>query len=797
MLELRNYSIKRKLTWMNMLVSCAALLVASTAFLAYELVAFSRTMVRNLSIQAQMVASSSASALLFSDPESAGKTLSALRVDPNVLYGGIYTPGGEPFAMYWLDRNAEVVPPLPAFGNQIEAHWFTNKHLGLIRSIVFQGKRIGTVYIRSDLRELKGRLTLYVGIVAIVLLMSLMAALVLSSPFQRTLARPIVQLAEIAGIVSREKNYSVRAPASQDHDEIAILIEAFNEMLAQIQRRDADLQQAHERLNLALKSSGVGTWSLLIAENTVIWDDYIPPLFGLESGMFSGKYEDFLNLVHPEDRERLRNRVADSIERNDSYNAEFRVIWPDGSIHALSARGKVYCDQMGRAMRMTGVCWDISERKRAEEERKALLASEQEARRTAELLNRVGPMLLGELDLKKLTQKVSDLATQLSGAQFGAFSRVVVNGNGTSQMAYIFSGALREAFGDVARPQNTDVPSPGFSERTIVRSDDITKHAGEGKFPFEMSDRNLPVRSYLGVPVVSRSGEVMGALSFGHCSPAMFTERHEQLVLGISAQAAIAIDNAHLFEQVREGRLRAEETSVTLRRVNSDLEQFVYSAYHDLHEPLRMVSIYTQKLKKEYGGKLGPVADLYIRYTVQGSKRMEQLVRDLVTYTESARDSLEPVAPLETEVALASAISSLQGALTESAASISHECLPRVKMLRAHLEQVFLNLIANAIKYRGEEPPKIKIQAERGQTEWIFSVQDNGIGIDPQYGEHIFGLFKRLHSAEEYSGTGIGLAICRKIVQRYGGRIWVESELRKGATFFFAVPDGEAQTARE
>jgi PAS domain S-box-containing protein len=608
-----------------------------------------------------------------------------------------------------------------------------------------------------------------------------------------------VQLAEIAGIVSREKNYSVRAPTNHNLGEIAILVEAFNEMLAQIQGRDAALQQAHERLNLALKSSGVGTWGQGIAENSIAWDDYMAPLFGLKSGMFSGKYEDFLNLVHPEDRERLLSTADDSIASNDSFDAEFRVIWPDGSIHVLSERGKVHRDQTGRPMRMIGVCWDISERKRAEEERKTLLKSEQEARRTAELLNRVGPMLLGELDLKKLTQKVIDLATQLSGAEFGAFARLVVNEDGTSYMLYTFSGAPCEAFAEMPRLADLAGLGPKFSEKIIIRSDDITQGVpvGQPPFPFGVPGCTLPVRSYLGVPVISRFGEVMGGLFFGHYRPAMFTERHEQLVLGIAAQAAIAIDNAHLFEQVRQGRLRAEETSMALRRVNSDLEQFTYLAYHDLREPLRMVKIYTQKLKKEYSAKLGPGADLCIRYTVQGATRMEQLVRDLLTYTHAVSECQEPAPPLSAEIPLASVISSLQQVLAESGGSISHERLPEVKMHRVHLEQLFNNLTANAIKYRGAKPPEIKIRAQRGQTEWVFSVQDNGIGIDRQYREQIFGVFKRLHSAEEYSGTGIGLAICRKIVQRYGGRIWVESELRKGATFLFTVPDGDAGAARE
>jgi signal transduction histidine kinase len=248
MLKFRDYSIKKKLTLMNMVVSATTLLFACMAFGAYELTTLRSNMVESLSIQAQIVGANSASALLFNDAKSAVNTLSALKAAPTVLSGGIYTLAGEPFAVYRRDAGGNNLPLPQMPGGQREEHWFADKELKLIRAIVFQGKLIGTVYIRSDLQEMNDRLVRYVGIVAVVLSLSLTAAFLLLMTFQGAATRPILQLADTARIVSREKNYSVRAPLTDNHDEVGLLIEAFNEMLVQIQARDAALQTSQEEL---------------------------------------------------------------------------------------------------------------------------------------------------------------------------------------------------------------------------------------------------------------------------------------------------------------------------------------------------------------------------------------------------------------------------------------------------------------------------------------------------------------------------------------------------------------------
>ena len=242
MFRFRDYSIAKKLTWMNMLVSGAALLMACAAFVTYGLVVFREALVANLSIQAQVVGTNSISALLFNDPGSAEKTLSALHAAPNIEYAGIYTSDGQPFAAYWRDpaRQESPLPSIPAV--QTEIHWFKDKQITVVRLIVFQGKSAGLVCIRSDLRQWTARLQRYATILVAVLMVSLLAALLTSTVIRRAIADPIVKLAQTAQIVSREKNYSVRAPLTSNHDELAALIATFNEMLAQIQERDTALQ---------------------------------------------------------------------------------------------------------------------------------------------------------------------------------------------------------------------------------------------------------------------------------------------------------------------------------------------------------------------------------------------------------------------------------------------------------------------------------------------------------------------------------------------------------------------------
>lgn len=232
---------------------------------------------------------------------------------------------------------------------------------------------------------------------------------------------------------------------------------------------------------------------------------------------------------------------------------------------------------------------------------------------------------------------------------------------------------------------------------------------------------------------------------------------------------------------------RVRERTAELVRANEELRQFGYAASHDLREPLRTVASYTQLLNRRLEGKFDAEADEFMAYIVESVHRMDSLLSDLLAYSHQLNAGDQTMSSVDTEAVLAGVLMNLDSAIRESGTEITHDPLPNITSDFVQLGQVFQNLVGNSIKYRSGEKPRIHISAEEQEDAWVFSFQDNGIGIDPRYHEQIFGIFKRLHG-REYPGTGIGLALVKRIVERQGGRIWVESEVGKGATFKFTLP---------
>jgi signal transduction histidine kinase len=243
---------------------------------------------------------------------------------------------------------------------------------------------------------------------------------------------------------------------------------------------------------------------------------------------------------------------------------------------------------------------------------------------------------------------------------------------------------------------------------------------------------------------------------------------------------------AEAEDHMRTARKLAKRTE-ELERSNKDLQQFAYVASHDLQEPLRMVSSYVQLLQRRYQGKLDADADDFIGFAVDGATRMQHLIQGLLSYSRINTHG-NPPSPTDVAEVLEQVTTNLRLAIGQSNARITHESLPVVKADATQLVQLFQNLIANAIKFCSALPPQIHITAERKDPHWTFSLKDNGIGLDPQFGDRIFTIFQRLHSRQDYPGTGIGLAICKRIVERHGGSIWVTSAPGEGSTFRFTLP---------
>jgi signal transduction histidine kinase len=264
------------------------------------------------------------------------------------------------------------------------------------------------------------------------------------------------------------------------------------------------------------------------------------------------------------------------------------------------------------------------------------------------------------------------------------------------------------------------------------------------------------------------------------------------------ARLPSAVRTALKEKLLRDERKQAQEELARkvdeLARSNADLEQFAYVASHDLQEPLRMVASYTQLLSERYSGKLDETADKYIGYASEGAVRMQHLIQDLLAFSRVGRAGVT-CQSVDCNAVIDEVLQSLTAAIQESGAVVTHAPLPAVWADTPQLAQVFQNLIGNAIKFRKEAVPEITVLAEKSGPNWLFSVSDNGIGIAPESVENIFVVFQRLHARTEYAGNGIGLAICKKIIERYGGKIWVEAQAGQGSVFKFTLPAALRQEA--
>jgi signal transduction histidine kinase len=323
--------------------------------------------------------------------------------------------------------------------------------------------------------------------------------------------------------------------------------------------------------------------------------------------------------------------------------------------------------------------------------------------------------------------------------------------------------------------------TPGeFSE--LVRKNSYDVVLADYKLPGWNGMESVEIlgREGLDVPVILVSG-ALGELTAVEC---IKQGAADYVLKDHLARLPESVRRAMREKKLRENHNQAQEE---LARSNRDLEQFAYVASHDLQEPLRMVATYTQLLAERYGGKLDADADKYIHYAVDGALRMQKLVHDLLAFSRVGQQGLS-LHSVDSNVVLQAALKNLEAAIQESGAVLQHTFLPVVIADRSQLVHVFQNLIGNAIKFRGSEAPLVRVSAEARGKEWVFSVADNGIGIAAEHAESVFIIFRRLHAREEYPGNGIGLSICKKIIQQHGGRIWVESELGYGSTFKFTLP---------
>jgi PAS domain S-box-containing protein len=368
-MSFQDLPIKRKVVSVIMLTSIVALLLTTVAFAIYDRLSYRQTILRNLATSAAIIADNSTAALMFQDDELAQVNLSALKADSHIVMAALYDHRNRLCARYPTNELVSAFPLNPSEAGQRSEGNYVN----LFQPVIQGDKRVGTLFLKSDLSALSARLQLYGGIALGVLAGSLLVALIISSALQRRITAPILALAEVSRIASERGDYSIRAQKASG-DELGFLTDAFNLMLARIEEQTVALRESEERLRLALEASLTGTWDWNLKSDKITWDNYTHKLFGLTPGSFSGTYEQLLGLVHPEDRPVVEAAVSRTLDRKGDFACDFRVVWPDGSVHNLASQGKALFSGDGRPIRMSGVTLDLSERKQAEEIRSFLAA---------------------------------------------------------------------------------------------------------------------------------------------------------------------------------------------------------------------------------------------------------------------------------------------------------------------------------------------------------------------------------------------------------------------------------------
>ncbi|MGE5399155.1 MAG: CHASE domain-containing protein [Ignavibacteriales bacterium] len=514
---------------------------------------------------------------------------------------------------------------------------------------------------------------------------------------------------------------------------------------------------------------------------------YLSPSFSIILGYTNTELLNLgpADLVHPEDYEKIS-------DWNNTLLSQFRLRKSDNSwIWVEGSRSKI---RMNNNNYSIGIAREITERKKAEDalknekERAEILSGishtfaelslnyqavlDMASKRTAELIGDASIIRLISADKKYLVpisifhpdQKVNDLLHEIMSSEHQA----------------IESGLTGKVLRDL--------------EPLIISEVNIEEIKGNIRTEYLRYLGQFELYSIMIVPLWVGS-QVIGTISVFRISPGRpYTHNDKTFLEELSDRIAIAITNSRLHQEklheIEERTFTEDKLKKTLdelARSNKELENFAYVASHDLQEPLRMISSYTQLIAKRYKDQLDEKADQYIEFTVEGAKRMQQLIHDLLQYSRVATKGKE-FALVNCNVIVKDVLTNLQISIKKNNAVIAYNHLPKVMADDTQLMQLFQNLISNAIKFRSQKPPEIHIDAVEKENDWLFSVSDNGIGIDPQFNERIFVIFQRLHEREEYPGTGIGLAVCKKIVERHGGRIWIKSSVGEGSTFYFTLP---------
>ncbi|MEH2460543.1 GAF domain-containing protein [Nostoc sp.] len=547
------------------------------------------------------------------------------------------------------------------------------------------------------------------------------------------------------------------------------------------------LRESEERWQLALHGNKDGIWDWNLKTNEVFFSTQWKKMLGYKDHEVSTGWDEWTKRIHPDERDFVLQAFQDHFAKKiPSYVCEYRVQCQDGSYKWILDRGQALWDALGDIVRMVGSYTDITDRKQVEEELKR-----QNLR--SQLFAEITLKIRESLQINEILQTTVTEVQKLLQADRVLIFRLEADGSGTVVQEAVLPGWPVILGKNLLDSCFKEEYLERYRRGRVSAIEDIeAAHIQPCHREFL---QQFAVRANLVVPILVRDS-IWGLLLAHQCAaPRKWNNFETELLQQLSNQIGIALSQAQLLE-------KETQQSQELARSNAELEQFAYVASHDLQEPLRMVTSYLQLLEQRYKNQLDANADQFITYAVDGACRMQTLINDLLNYSRLSSRG-QPFIAVDCSVVLEQAIANLQIAIADSRAIVTYDTLPEVMADATQLTQVFQNLIANAIKFCRHQQPQVHIGVARGGAnpdgeslnvipsvdEWLFWVRDNAIGLESQYDERIFIIFQRLHGRDKYPGTGIGLAICKKIIERHGGRIWVKSKPGQGSTFYFTIPD--------
>ena len=543
---------------------------------------------------------------------------------------------------------------------------------------------------------------------------------------------------------------------------------------------EARLASLLQRLDLATHAAHLGIWDWDIVKDELLWDERMYELYGVRREDFRVAYEAWLRGVHAEDRCACDAAIQRALRGEKEYDIEFRVRWPDGSQRVIKADGEITRDAAGKPIRMTGINYDITERKRAEQCVALQLAASK--------------VLAESATLAEATARLVQAIAGAADARIGAFWRVDAPANVLRCVSVWHEAGLDVVDFEKMTREITFAPGVGMPGRVwqTGRAAWIPDVMADPNFPRAAAARAAGLHAAFGAPILS-GRSCVGIIEF--FTEGIYAPDAELLgvLTGIGSQIGQFTERKQAEEKLGQLSAEAVQRATQLEAANKELEAFSYSVSHDLRAPLRHVQGYVELLKKAAANSLPEKALRHLEIISDASKQMGQLIDDLLAFSRIGRTDIHH-ATVNLDELVPLCRQGLELETRHRRIQWKIALLPAVRGDRAMLRQIFANLMGNAIKYtRPRDPAEIEIGCaghENGRA--IIFIRDNGVGFDMQFAEKLFGVFQRLHTPEEFEGTGIGLANVRRIITRHGGRIWFEAAVGKGATFFFTLEEAAA-----